>query len=321
MSYVSTGTLPPPPSIPALLKSAFDEAAGVGDGANSTVYPALATADPGLFGLNLLTTAGESHSLGDVERRFVIMSVSKPFVFALLCSDLGAEAAGELIGLDPTGRAFNAVEAVTASPDGRTNPMVNAGAIATSSHIRADGPEGRFERIRRWMSAFAARELTIDADTYACVQTSNLRNRVITAALAERGLLGCGAEDALDLYGRQCCLEVSAADLAVMGATLANGGRNPISGDQVVAPQLCHPVLAVMLSSGMYEESGKWLYEVGLPAKSGISGGIVAVAPGKGALGVYSPPLDAVGNSVRGGLVVRSLSASLGLDLLTSEPS
>jgi glutaminase len=318
--FVSTGRLPRDAEVGRILAAIHASVAGVADGQNSTVYPALQEADPDLFGLSLCAVDGGRHDVGDVAARFVLMSVSKPFVFALLCADLGAAAAGALIGVDPTGRAFNSVEAITSSPDGRTNPMVNAGAIATASHVRAGGHDERWQRIRDRLGAFAGRELALDTVTYDCVMATNVRNRELVAALAERGRLGCDAEEALVLYSLQCCLQVTAADLAVMGATLANGGRNPVTDEQVIAPELCHPVLAVMLTSGMYEDSGSWLYTVGLPAKSGISGGIVTVAPGKGALGLYSPPLDAAGNSVRGLHAAGLLSAELGLDLLASQP-
>ncbi len=320
-AFVSTGQLPPTRDLQEILDRVHAEVRTVRDGVNSPVDPALQEADPGLFGLSLVSVEAQGFEAGDVEAPFVLMSVSKPFVFALLCADVGPHSAAELIGVDPTGRAFNSVEAVMASPDGRTNPMVNAGAIATSSHIRAADHEERWRRIRAGLEAFAGRKLAIDEATYANVMATNLRNRVIAAALAERELLGCEPDEALVLYSLQCCLQVTAGDLAVMGATLANGGRNPITGVQVIEPELCHQVLAVMLTAGLYEDSGSWLYTVGLPAKSGISGGIVAVSPGKGALGLYSPPLDAAGNSVRGIRAATLLSGELGLDLLASKPA
>lgn len=318
---MSAGSLPTANRVTEILQRTFDEVSAINDGENSSVYPALQKADPALFGVSLMDVTGRSFNAGAVAAQFVLMSVSKPFVFALLCAERGSATAAELIGVDPTGRAFNSVEAITTSPDGRTNPMVNAGAIATTSYIAGADLADRWQRIHRGLSGFAGRELVLDQATFDSVMATNLRNRVLAAALAERNLLGCDPDQALQLYSLQCCLQVSAADLAVMGATLANGGRNPLTGENVVEPELIHPVLAVMLSSGMYQDSGSWLYQVGLPAKSGISGGIVTVSPGKGALGLYSPPLDPAGNSVRGGHAARLLSSELGLDLLAAAPA
>lgn len=318
--FVSAGTLPPVSARRAALQRVHEECLPITEGRNSQVYPALAGADASHFGISLYSVAGAHEEVGDVTDSFVIMSVSKPFVLALVCQDHGWARAGELLGMNATGRPFNSVEAIYACPGGRTNPMVNPGAIATTSHVLASSAAERWQRIHATMSAFAGRELGLDEQTYANVAVSNQRNRVILAALAERGLLGCDPEEALDLYGRQCCLEVTCGDLAVMGATLANGGRNPVTGVQVIEGELCHPVLAAMLTAGMYEDSGSWLYRVGLPAKSGIGGGIVAVSPGKGGLGVYSPPLDAAGNSVRGVQAAMRISTDLGLDLLASRP-
>jgi glutaminase len=247
------------------------------------------------------------------------MSVAKPFVFALVCEALGAEEARERIGVNATGLAFDAATAVEQSGDGRTNPMVNPGAIVTTSLLPGDGEE-KWEALRSGLSAFAGRELVVDDEVYASATRTNHANRALTWLLHQRGQLGCDPELALDLYTRQSCLRVSAVDLAVMGATLADAGVNPVSGTRVAGPVTCHHTLAVMLTAGLYETSGDWLYEVGQPGKSGISGGIVTVSPGKGGLGVYSPPLDETGNSVRGRLAARFLAARLGLDLLQSAP-
>jgi glutaminase len=175
--------------------------------------------------------------------------------------------------------------------------------------------------VHRGLSAFAGRELELDDDVLESALATNARNQSIARLLDSYGRLGCDPAEAVDLYTRQCSLRVSARDLAVMGATLADGGVNPVTGVQVVDPGVCHATLAAMVTAGMYETSGDWLYEVGLPAKSGIGGGIVTVSPGKGGLGTFAPPLDRAGNSVRGELVARFLSRRLGLDLLTSAPA
>ena len=248
------------------------------------------------------------------------MSVSKPFVFALVCEELGPERAREALGVNATGLPFNSVTAVEQSPDGRTNPMVNPGAIATTSLVAGASWDERWARVHAGLSAFAGRELALDEEVYASASATNSRNRGIARLLEGYGRLGCDPEQAVDLYTRQCSLAVTAQDLAAMGATLADGGVNPLTGERVVGAETARNTLAVMTTAGLYETSGDWLYDVGLPGKSGIGGGIVTVAPGKGGLGTFAPPLDEAGNSVKGQLVARFLSRRLGLDVLGSEP-
>ena len=211
---------------------------------------------------------------------------------------------------------FNSLAAVERTEDGRTNPMVNAGAIATTSLVPGDG----WGFLHEGLSRFAGRELAFDDAVYASASETNARNHGIARLLQSCDALYREPSEAVDLYTRQCSLRVSARDLAVMGATLADGGVNPVTGDRVIDAATCHYTLAVMLTAGLYESSGDWLYDVGLPAKSGIGGGIVTVAPGKGGMGTFAPPLDAAGNSVRGQLVAKFLSARLGMDLLSSAP-
>jgi glutaminase len=257
---------------------------------------------------------------GDVDYEFTIMSVAKPFVFALVCELIGPADARERLGVNSTGLPFNSLYAVERSDDGRTNPMVNAGAIATTSLASGDAIEDRWRFIRDGLSRFAGRELSLDSEVYSSASATNARNQSIARLLESLERVYCPAADAVDLYTRQCCLRVTARDLAVMGATLADGGVNPVTKEQVIDARVCHYTLAVMLTAGLYETSGEWLYDVGLPAKSGIGGGIVTVSPGKGGMGTFAPRLDREGNSVKGGLVARFLSARLGLDLLISRP-
>ncbi|MFN8017301.1 MAG: glutaminase A [Acidimicrobiales bacterium] len=259
--------------------------------------------------------------VGDAEVPFTIMSVAKPFTWALVCDAIGPEEARARVGANATGLPFNATEAIERSPDGRTNPMVNAGAIATASLVPGATVDDRWSAILGGLSGFAGRPLALDEATYASASATNHRNRELTRLLAERGRLGCEPDVALDLYTRQSCVEVTARDLAVMGATLADGGVNPVTGEQVVERSICHVALAAMVTAGLYETSGDWMHDVGQPAKSGIGGGIVTVSPGKGAMGTWSPPLDAAGNSVRGQHVARRLARELGLDLLASAPA
>ena len=198
--------------------------------------------------------------------------------------------------------------------------MVNAGAIATTSLVPGATPEAKWEFISDGLSQFAGRRLRVNDEVYASATATNFRNRSIAWLLETRNSIYCNPLEATDLYTRQCSLNVTAKDLAVMGATLAGGGVNPITKERVVAPSVCHYALAVMTTAGLYETSGDWLYDIGLPGKSGIGGGIVTVSPGKGGLGTFAPPLDGAGNSVKGQLVAKFLSQHLGLDLFVSKP-
>ena len=249
------------------------------------------------------------------------MSVAKPFTFALVCDVLGPDEIQRRVGVNATGLPFNSLEAVEHAEDGRTNPMVNPGAIATVSYAPGPSIAEKWEFVRDGLSRFAGRPLDLDDETFASASATNHRNRELAAALGQLGGLGCDHEGAVDVYTRQSCLDVTARDLAAMGATLADGGVNPVTGERVVSAETCRYALAVMTTAGLYETSGDWLYDVGLPGKSGIGGGIVTVSPGKGALGTFSPPLDDAGNSVRGQLAARFLSRRLGLDLFASAPA
>ncbi|MBK9180981.1 MAG: glutaminase A [Acidimicrobiales bacterium] len=318
--FVSTGHLPTDDEVERLLADTYREVCELDEGAVSTVYPALARARPDLFGVALAGVDGRVVTAGDADVAFPIMSVAKPFVHALVCGAVGPDEARRLVGANATGLPFNAGEAVERSADGRTNPMVNAGAIATTSLVPGDGDGERWDRILDALSRFAGRELAVDEETYASATATNHRNRELVALLAARERVYCDPAVALDLYTRQSCVAVTARDLAVMGATLADGGVNPVTGEQVVSREVCHAVLAAMVTAGLYETSGDWLHDVGLPGKSGIGGGIVTVSPGKGGLGTFAPPLDGAGNSVKGQAVARLLSRRLGLDLLASVP-
>ncbi len=304
-----------------VLAGVHAEVLPVAAGETSTVYPTLAAVDPDRFGLSVATTGGEVFDVGDAFDGFALMSAAKPFTFALVCAHLGADRARRELGVNATADAFNAVSPVLASPGGRTNPMVNAGAIATCSRLPGHDVEDQWSHLLTGLSAFAGRDLYLDAPVYADVTATNFRNTEIAGALAGQGALVGDPEGALELYSRQSCLDVTAHDLAVMAATLADGGMNPVTRQQVIAPELCWPVLAVMATAGMYEHSGEWLYDVGLPGKSGIGGGVLTVSPGKAGLGSFSPRLDAAGNSVRGVLAAARLASELGLGLFSSRPT
>jgi glutaminase len=319
-SFVSTGHLPTPETITALVNEAHARFKSNTDGENSQVYPALARAPSELFGLCVVGVSGNVYAAGDTDHEFSIMSVSKPFVFALVCQQMGAEQAREKLGANATGMPFNSLAAVELSTDGRTNPMVNAGAIATTSLVPGATFEAKWQFIYDGLSRFAGRKLPLNEEVYASATETNFRNQAIARLLQSFGRIYFDPAQATDLYTKQCSLNVSAKDLAVMGATLADGGVNPLTKERVVDPAICHYALAVMTTAGLYETSGDWLYDIGLPGKSGIGGGIVTVSPGKGGLGTFAPPLDDAGNSVKGQLVAKFLSQRLGMDLFVSKP-
>jgi glutaminase len=320
LDAVSTGHLPPGENVKSLVQEAHDRFKSDSEGQNSQVYPALARVPRDLLGICVVDTAGLVYTAGEAEHEFSIMSVSKPFIFALICETIGVEKAREHIGVNATGLAFNSLEGIERGVDGRTNPMVNSGAIAATSLVPGTNLEAKWKFIHEGLSRFAGRTLQVNDEVYKSASETNYRNQSIARLLQSFGRIYMDPAEAVDLYTRQCALNVSAKDLAVMGATFADGGLNPITKQQVVQPMVCHYALAVMATAGLYETSGDWLYDIGLPGKSGIGGGIVTVSPGKGALGTFAPPLDKAGNSVKGQLVARFLSQRLGLDLFLSKP-
>jgi glutaminase len=319
-ALVSTGQLPRPQQVLLALREAHERHRGVTDGALADYIPTLAEASPDLFGACIANTTGEVVEVGDSGHQFSIQSVSKPFVFALVCDALGHEVVRERIGVNGTGLAFDSVMAVELNVERTMNPMVNAGAIATTSLAPGSDQSERWQFVVDGLSRFAGRELEVDDEVYRCESETNLRNQGIAHLLAGYGRMYDDPDEATDTYTRQCSLLVSARDLAVMGATLADGGVNPVTGERVIAADTCGRVLAVLATAGLYERSGDWLYDVGLPGKSGVSGGIVTVAPGKGGMGTYSPLLDDAGNSVRGVLLTTELSHRLGLNVFASQP-
>jgi glutaminase len=276
--------------------------------------PKLGEARPEHFGLCLATLDGHVHACGDADVPFTIQSISKAFVFALALDILGPAAVEAAIGVEPSGEAFNSVRL---GADNRPfNAMVNSGAITCAAMIRDAEGEGAWGRVSGALSAFAGRTLSLDEAIYNSETETGDRNRAIAYLLRNAGRFRSGVNDALDVYFRQCSLLVTARDLSVMAATLANGGLNPVTGIQVVSTDAVYRTMSVMASSGMYDFSGEWIYRVGLPAKSGVGGGIIAVMPGQLGLGSFSPPLDELGNSVRGLRVCEELSASYHLHLL-----
>ena len=289
-------------------------------GSVSDVYPALGRVSPALYGVCVAAVDGRVLAVGDAEVGFTIMSVAKPFIFALVCDVLGPDELQRCVGVNATGLPFNSLEAVEQA-DGRADEPDGQPRSDRDRELRTRCHRRREVAVPpRRASRFAGRPLT---STTKCLAPRPPRTTATASSrrlLGRRGGLGCDPADAVGVYTRQSCLSVTARDLAVMGATLADGGVNPVTRERIVAPDTCRHALAVMTTAGLYETSGDWLYGVGLPGKSGIGGGIVTVSPGKGGLGTFSPPLDAAGNSVRGQLAARFLSRRLGLDLFGSEP-
>ncbi|MGH3582575.1 MAG: glutaminase A [Mycobacterium sp.] len=292
------------------------ELAGVSDGALASYIPELTTVDPNGFGVSLSSSDGFVYESGDAATEFTIQSISKPFTYALALDQIGQRAVDAKIGVEPSGEAFNeiSVDRITKTPK---NPMINAGAIAAVSLIPGATPDEKFGLIREFYSAFAGRQLDIDPAVYASEKRTGSRNRAIAYMLASFGVLDGDPDEVLDVYFRQCSFNVTTTDLARMAATLARGGINPMTGRRVTDAGVVKRTLSVMVTCGMYDAAGDWVSAVGMPAKSGVGGGIVAVLPGQVGIGVYSPLLDTKGNSVRAVLLCRSLSEQLGLHFLT----
>ncbi|MBJ7341737.1 glutaminase A [Mycolicibacterium sp.] len=293
-----------------------DEHRQVTDGALASYIPELTRVDPSGFGLALSSSDGHVYECGDAGVEFTIQSISKPFTYALALDRIGQSAVDAKIGVEPSGEAFNeiSVDEATKKPK---NPMINAGAIAAVSLIPASTPDERFAMIAEFYSACAGRRLELDHDVYASEKATGSRNRAIAYMLQSFGVLDDDPDDVLDVYFRQCSFNVTSTDLARMAATLARGGMNPLTGRRVTNAAVVRRTLSVMVTCGMYDAAGDWVSAVGMPAKSGVGGGIVAVLPGQLGIGVYSPLLDAKGNSVRGVRLCRSLSEQLGLHFLT----
>jgi glutaminase len=317
---VSTGLLPSDIDVRAEVSAGYEQFRSLPDGTMPDYIPALASASPDAFGVCVAGVNGQIFAIGDADVEFTIQSISKVFVFALVCDTLGPDEARRKLGVNSTGLPFDSVMGIELNADRTMNPMVNAGALATTSLVPGATAHEKFELISAALSRFAGRPLVIDGEVYESETTTNFRNRGIAHLLNGYGRMYADPELATDVYTKQCALRVTARDLAIMGATLADGGVNPMTGERAVAADCCRRVLAVLATAGLYERSGDWLYDVGLPGKSGVSGGLVTVSPGKGGVGTYSPLLDGAGNSVRGQRITTFLSERLGLNLFASAP-
>ncbi|HOE42248.1 MAG TPA: glutaminase A [Rhodoferax sp.] len=285
---------------------------GLTAGELASYIPELTKANPDWFGISLVTMDGVAYNVGDTGQLFTIQSVSKPFVYATALADRGVETVSRKIGVEPSGDAFNSIslDPQTGAP---LNPMINAGAIATTSLVAGDSAEAQWQRLSASMAAFVGRDLGIDDSVYHSESATGFRNRAIAWMLKNFGIIDGDPMAALENYFRQCSFEVSCQDLACMAATLANGGVHPVTGRRALPAEHVERVLSVMATCGMYNYAGSWLFEVGMPAKSGVGGGIIAVLPGRFGIGIFSPKLDAKGNSARGIEVCKRLSKDFSL--------
>jgi glutaminase len=289
------------------------------DGKNADYIPILTETPSDLFGVVIVSKDGRVYSAGDVDYVFSIQSVSKPFTAALVMEEQGPAILKEKIGVEPTGMSFNSKLALAVYEDS-VNPLVNAGAIAAASLVQATSEQERWNKVQQNLSDFAGRPLTVLEKVYESEYTTAFGNRGIANLLYNWGRLYSDPEEALRVYTRQCSIGVSAKDLGIMGATLANGGVNPVTGKQVMPAKHVPELLAVMATAGFYDESGDWMFTAGLPAKTGVGGGIVAVVPGRFAIAAFSPRLNEAGNSIRALNAIRDIAGELGVGVFGSNP-
>jgi len=292
--------------------AAYEKYKNLHEGKNADYIPALAKVNPDLFGIALVTPDGKVYTAGDVSSEVSIQSVSKVFTMARVFQQSGEKAVEDNIGVDATGQAFNSIIAIEQFKGKEMNPLVNPGAITTTSMIDGNSADAVWATIISTLDDFAGRQLNVNQEVYKSESETNQRNQAIAELMFAYGRIKANPKQATDLYTRQCSVNVNARDLATMAATLANGGRNPVTSKQVIEYKHVAPILAVMATAGLYDDSGKWLFATGLPAKSGVGGGLIAVSPGKFGVAVVSPPLDAAGNSVRGQRAIEDISAALG---------
>lgn len=287
-------------------------------GKNADYIPELAKVDPALFGIAIATVKGDIISIGDVDYPFAIESIVKPFVYALALKDQGEKTLTEQVGSNATGHPFNSVLAIEEKHNHLQNPLVNAGAIQTSALIKGKDSDEKWQRILTFVQSLSDGKPYLGDAVYQSETATNQHNRAIAELLNSYQMMASDPMDALDRYTKACSIMASAKQLALMGATLANNGKHPLTHKQLIAPNDVKNVLSQMLTNGLYEHSGAWLLNVGIPAKSGVGGGILAVVPGKMAIVVFSPPVDEAGNSVRAQAVLKDLSQQLKLHLLQS---
>lgn len=313
---------PSPKQLQRVVDAAHAKYKDLREGNNADYIPILTKTPSELFGVVIATRDGKLYAAGDVDYKFSIQSVSKPFTAALVMTQQGPQVLDEKIGVEPTGLPFNSRLAIELYKDKRSvNPLVNAGAIAAVSLVQASSEADRWNRILGNISDFAGTPLTVLEDVYESEYTTAFGNRAIANLLFNYGRLYSDPEEAMRVYTRQCSIGVSARDLAMMGATLANLGVNPQTKKRVMKAEDVPELLAIMATAGFYDESGEWMYTAGLPAKTGVGGGIVAVVPGRMAIAAFSPRLNAAGNSVRSLHAIRDIAGELGVGVFGPNPN
>ncbi len=303
--------------VEAVVKEAYEKFKGDTRGKNADYIPYLAQVDSKMFGIAIVTTDNQVLTMGDVDYSFSIQSISKVFTLALAMDELGADTVFQKIGSEPTGRAFNSPIAVVDMQTHTGNPFVNAGAIATTSLISGATADEKWNKILDFYGKAAGDKLKLIDEVYKSEAATNTGNKALSYLLAKYDRIYADPFESVDVYTKQCSVGVNAVQLARMGATLANNGINPATGEQVIKPENIPHILSAMAMAGLYDGSGGWAWKVGLPAKSGVGGGIVAIAPGKGAIAVFAPPLDEAGNSVKAQEVIDYVSQKLNYNLFS----
>jgi glutaminase len=313
-----------PAQIDAALKAAHAKYKDSTEGKNADYIPALAKVDSKIYGIALVTTDGKVYTVGDIKSEVSIQSISKVFTMAKVVEEQGPDSIAKRIGVDATGMRFNSIVAVEFAQKAlggpEINPLVNPGAITATSMLQGASRDAIWKSLIGYYSDFAGRPLGVDQEVFKSEADTNQRNQAIGYLMYAYEFIKSNPLQAVDIYTEQCAVAVNAKDLAVMAATLANGGKNPVTGKQVMKNENVPGVLAVMATAGLYDDSGKWLYRTGLPAKSGVGGGIIAVSPGRFGIAVISPPLDAAGNSVRAQNAIADISNALGGNPYASKP-
>ena len=321
LAFISAPAIAKPPPAPdplgpvavqAALDAAYAQFKDLREGKNADYIPALAKVDSNIYGIAIVMADGRVYTKGDITSEVSIQSISKVFTMALVMEEQGSDAIANNMGVEPTGQAFNSIVAIEKSKGADMNALVNPGAIAATGMVSGANREQVFDKLMDYYGAFAGRKLTVNHEVYKSEADTNQRNQAIGKLMYAYGHIKDNPDQATDIYTEQCSVSVNAKDLAEMAATLANGGTNPVTGKAVLDAKYVPKVLAVMAVAGLYDGSGKWLYKTGLPAKSGVGGGIIAVSPGKFGIAVISPPLDSAGNSVKAQRTIEAISNALG---------
>jgi glutaminase len=326
LAFAATTWAQTPAEIQKAVDAAYAKYKDLKEGKNADYIPALAKVDPNLFGIALVTADGKVYSAGDLKTEVSIQSISKVFTAAQVIQEQGLDSIEKQIGVDATGARFNSIIAVEAvktvagagAPE--MNPLVNPGAISATSMVKGATADEVWKKIIGTYDDFAGRPLSVLQDVYKSESDTNQRNQAIGALMLAYGYIKSDWQQAVDLYTRQCSVGVNTKDLAMMAATLAFGGKNPVTGKQVMDAAKVPGLLAIMATAGLYDDSGKWLYHTGLPGKSGVGGGLIAVSPGKFGIAVISPPLDDAGNSVRAQKAITDISNALGGNPYAAKP-